>query len=67
MFLDVIADVGRVIRICQRHVARAAFAPDAVLDEIPGLGHSNVRVNVHDSRAATANHNFPAFAAGNGS
>ena len=66
MFFNVIAHVGRIVRFCLSHVTGAALAPDAVLDEVPGFGHSHVRVNVHDRRPAAANDDFAAFAVGNG-
>ena len=44
----------------------APFAPDAILDQIPGFGHANVGVNVHDLHAPSADNDLARFAFGDG-
>ncbi len=58
--------VTQVIRVRLLHVASPALAPDAVLDEFPGLGHPYMGVNVNDHHPMAANRDFPSFAGGPG-
>jgi hypothetical protein len=48
------------------HIPGAAFASDSILDEVPGFGHSHVRVNVNDLRLLAANDDFTPLASGSG-
>jgi len=66
MRLDVIVYVGRTFRLGLRHVTGAALAPDAILDEIPGLRHANVRVDVNDLHTLSADDDLARLTFGRG-
>jgi hypothetical protein len=61
---NVIVYVGRIVRVRQCHIARAALATDAILDEIPGFRHSHVGVNVNNLHSLAADNDFTRFAVG---
>ena len=62
----VIVHVGRIFRLGLLHIAGAALARDAILDEFPGFGHANVGVDVNDLYALAANDDVAPFAFGGG-